>query len=161
MQFFHEAVKNYWCSNKFINVNLHNGRIIFKDNYGNSVDFDFQPTFIIKNGLKIFDKGLLFNDKLEIEIDSEFVFDDYKIIHYLCLLQNDYKKEFYKYGESLGIRINDLQRLKMLAIGDKKYTEEDMQEYALFSIRCYLNKLPFIIANNWFEKIKNKQDNER
>ncbi len=25
------------------------------------------------------------------------------------------KEEFYKYGESLGIKINDLQRLKMLA----------------------------------------------
>ncbi len=38
------------------------------------------------------------------------------------------KEEFYKYGESLGIKINDLQRLKMLAdaCNDKKYTEEDM-----------------------------------
>ena len=36
------------------------------------------------------------------------------------------KEEFYKYGESLGIKINDLQRLKILAVGDKKYTEEDI-----------------------------------
>ncbi len=36
------------------------------------------------------------------------------------------KEEFYKYGESLGIRINDLQRLRMLAMADKKYTEEDL-----------------------------------
>lgn len=44
------------------------------------------------------------------------------------------KEEFYKYGESLGIKINDLQRLKMLAdncqedIIDKKYTEEEVIE---------------------------------
>jgi hypothetical protein len=38
------------------------------------------------------------------------------------------KEEFYKYGESLGIKINDLQRLKMLAIADKKYTEEDLRK---------------------------------
>jgi hypothetical protein len=38
------------------------------------------------------------------------------------------KEDFYKYGESLGIKINDLQRLKMLAdlCDDKKYTEEDL-----------------------------------
>jgi hypothetical protein len=38
------------------------------------------------------------------------------------------KEEFYKYGESLGIKINDLQRLKMLAdaCNDNKYTAEDM-----------------------------------
>ena len=38
------------------------------------------------------------------------------------------KEEFYKYGESLGISINDLQRLKMLAMADKKYTEEEVIE---------------------------------
>lgn len=42
------------------------------------------------------------------------------------------KEQYYKYGESLGISINDLQRLKMLAdncqqdMADKKYTEEDI-----------------------------------
>ncbi len=42
------------------------------------------------------------------------------------------KEQYYRYGESLGISINDLQRLKMLAdncqkdMADKKYTEEDM-----------------------------------
>ena len=30
------------------------------------------------------------------------------------------KEEFYKYGESLGIKINDLQRLKMLANSDNE-----------------------------------------
>ena len=33
------------------------------------------------------------------------------------------KEEFYKYGESLGIKINDLQRLKMLA--EKLYFHVD------------------------------------
>ena len=42
------------------------------------------------------------------------------------------KEQYYRYGESLGIKINDLQRLKMLAdkcqedMADKKYTEEDI-----------------------------------
>ncbi len=30
------------------------------------------------------------------------------------------KEEFYKYGESLGIKINDLQRLKILANADNE-----------------------------------------
>lgn len=44
------------------------------------------------------------------------------------------KEEYYRYGESLGISINDLQRLKMLAdncqedMADKKYTEEEVIE---------------------------------
>ena len=44
------------------------------------------------------------------------------------------KEEFYKYGESLGIKINDLQRLKMLAdncqedMVDKKYTESQLRD---------------------------------
>ena len=40
------------------------------------------------------------------------------------------KEEFYKYGESLGIKINDLQRLKMLAdaCNDNKYTAEDIRK---------------------------------
>lgn len=50
------------------------------------------------------------------------------------------KEEFYKYGESLGIKINDLQRLKMLAdncqedMADKKYTEEDMREAMIIAL---------------------------
>jgi hypothetical protein len=44
------------------------------------------------------------------------------------------KEDFYKYGESLGIKINDLQRLKMLAdiCNDRKYTEEDMLKAAKY-----------------------------
>ena len=38
------------------------------------------------------------------------------------------KEEFYKYGESLGIKINDLQRLRMLACNDNKYTAEDIRK---------------------------------
>lgn len=38
------------------------------------------------------------------------------------------KEEFYKYGELLGIKINDLQRLKMLAVNGKKYSEQDIQK---------------------------------
>lgn len=43
---------------------------------------------------------------------------------------------------------------------DNKYTEEDMQEYAEFCIRCYEKRLPCIIAKDWFEQFKNKQYNE-
>jgi hypothetical protein len=40
------------------------------------------------------------------------------------------KEDFYKYGELLGIKINDLQRLKMLAdaCNENKYTEEDIRK---------------------------------
>jgi hypothetical protein len=43
-------------------------------------------------------------------------------------------------------------------LSDKKYTEEDMQEYAEFCIMCYEGRLPCIIAKDWFEKFKNKRD---
>ena len=56
------------------------------------------------------------------------VYNDYKITWYAKLINKDKltvkskqvkisenKKEFYKYGESLGIKINDLQRLMLLA----------------------------------------------
>ena len=38
------------------------------------------------------------------------------------------KEQFYEYGQSLGISINDLQRLKMLAVSENKYTEEDIRK---------------------------------
>ena len=38
----------------------------------------------------------------------------------------------------------------------RMYSEEDMQEYAEFCIRCYEKKLLCIIAKDWFEKIKKK-----
>ena len=52
------------------------------------------------------------------------------------------KEKYYKYGESLGIKINDLQRLKMLAdncqedMADKKYTEEDIKKAIDETIKC-------------------------
>jgi len=36
------------------------------------------------------------------------------------------KEEFYKYGESLGIRINDLQRLRMLCKDDIINTQQEL-----------------------------------
>ncbi len=65
------------------------------------------------------------------------------------------KEQFYEYGQSLGISINDLQRLKMLAVSENKYTAKDMEDYAKFCINCHINKLPCIMADNWFEQIKN------
>ena len=84
------------------------------------------------------------------------------------------KEQYYRYGESLGISINDLQRLKMLAdncqqdMADKKYTEEDMIDFA-FDTYCYISgimKVPFnqVSENgthaeeNFKEYVKNKQD---
>jgi hypothetical protein len=37
-----------------------------------------------------------------------------------------------------------------------KYSEEDMQEYAEFCIRCYNEGLPCIVAKDWFEQFKKK-----
>ena len=39
---------------------------------------------------------------------------------------------------------------------ERMYSEEDMQEYAKFCIRCYNKGLPCIIAKDWFEQFKNK-----
>jgi hypothetical protein len=40
---------------------------------------------------------------------------------------------------------------------DKKlYSEEDMQEYAEFCIRCNREGLPCIVVKDWFEQFKNK-----
>ena len=36
------------------------------------------------------------------------------------------KEEFYKYGESLGIKINDLQRLRMLCKDDVINTQQEL-----------------------------------
>ena len=41
-----------------------------------------------------------------------------------------------------------------------KYSEEEMQEYAKFCIRCYNEGLPLIVANDWFERFK-LQNNEQ
>jgi hypothetical protein len=72
------------------------------------------------------------------------------------------KEEFYKYGESLGIKINDLQRLKMLAMADKKYPEEDMIKAILFGMQKGLNvgkvdETDNDWVNNYINSI-NKQD---
>jgi hypothetical protein len=37
-----------------------------------------------------------------------------------------------------------------------KYSEYDMQQYAIFCIRCYEQGLPCIIAQDWFKIYKNK-----
>jgi GNAT superfamily N-acetyltransferase len=88
VQFFYEAIKNYWSSNKFINVDLVDGQIIFTG-YGNSVAFDFIAKFLKKeNDIKVFDGGYLFNDDLDIEINPDFTFDDSKIIEYLTQYKN-------------------------------------------------------------------------
>jgi cytochrome c553 len=37
----------------------------------------------------------------------------------------------------------------------KMYSEQDMQEYATFCIRCHEQGLPCIIAQDWFKLYKN------
>ena len=39
---------------------------------------------------------------------------------------------------------------------ERMYSEEDMQEYAEFCIRCYEKGLPCIIAEDWFNQFKKK-----
>ncbi len=39
---------------------------------------------------------------------------------------------------------------------ERMYSEEDMQEYAEFCIRCNQNRLPCITAKDWFKQFKNK-----
>ena len=51
----------------------------------------------------------------------------------------NYKKEFYIYGELLGIKLNDLQRLKMLADN------------------CFIDDLNYHILNNEHDWNRNPQ----
>jgi hypothetical protein len=39
---------------------------------------------------------------------------------------------------------------------ERSYSEEDMQEYAEFCIKCYQKELPCIIAKDWFKQFKKK-----
>ena len=39
---------------------------------------------------------------------------------------------------------------------ERMYSQEDMQEYAEFCIRCNQKELPCIIAKDWFEQFKKK-----
>jgi hypothetical protein len=41
---------------------------------------------------------------------------------------------------------------------ERMYSEEDMEEYAEFCIRCYQKELPCIIAKDWFEQFKKTKD---
>lgn len=75
------------------------------------------------------------------------------------------KEEFYKYGESLGISINDLQRLKILAIGEKKYTEEDIRKAIEVGVNAEVGDYPKgyslksgISLEDYFINSLNKQD---
>jgi hypothetical protein len=63
------------------------------------------------------------------------------------------KEEFYKYGESLGVSINDLQRLKMLAVVDKKYSEQDIQNV----LDWFTNEAPGHYIKTNFIELLNKQ----
>ena len=75
------------------------------------------------------------------------------------------KEEFYKYGESLGISINDLQRLKMLAdncqkdMADNKYTEADMLN-CWNTLMVAMTKHNPIFFKDYINSL-NKQDNEK
>jgi hypothetical protein len=74
------------------------------------------------------------------------------------------KEQYYRYGESLGIKINDLQRLKMLAdkcqedMVEKKYTEEDMIKFA-FDTYCYISGIMKVPFNKVSENITHAEEN--
>ena len=63
------------------------------------------------------------------------------------------KEDFYKYGESLGIKINDLQRLKILAITDKKYSKQDIQNV----LDGFTNETPGQYIKTNFIELLNKK----
>jgi hypothetical protein len=48
------------------------------------------------------------------------------------------------------------ERAKIMEQEQKEtiYSEEDMQDYAKFCIRCYENELPCIIPKDWVEHLK-------
>lgn len=66
------------------------------------------------------------------------------------------KEEFYKYGESLGISINDLQRLKMLADKCQQDMAKELEKETLDELFDAHEPEDFIDENeqNWWEKYK-------
>ena len=39
---------------------------------------------------------------------------------------------------------------------ENKYTSADMQEYAEFCIMCFMHEMPNIVAEDWYNHLKNK-----
>jgi hypothetical protein len=64
------------------------------------------------------------------------------------------KEEFYKYGESLGIKINDLQRLKMLANADM---QKDVEYWEGEFEHWYKQAMDM---SNKYNELLNKKENE-
>jgi hypothetical protein len=57
----------------------------------------------------------------------------------------------------LNDKINHNIQYRSFRAGAKWQAERmysDMEEYAKFSILCYIEKLPLIIAKDWFEQLK-------
>jgi len=80
------------------------------------------------------------------------------------------KEQYYKYGESLGISINDLQRLKMLAdncqedMADNNLSNEVLFKQAIVAMEehygygCETEIDAYFRGLKWMQKQYNKQD---
>jgi hypothetical protein len=65
----------------------------------------------------------------------------------------NYAKQF-DYAEDSSPLIDFIEGAKWQA--ERMYSEEDMQEYAEFCIRCDREGLPCIVVKDWFEQFKKK-----
>jgi hypothetical protein len=74
--------------------------------------------------------------------------------------QKTLKEEFYKYGKSLGISINDLQRLMLLSKQqqERSYSEEDMREVILTSFLLGVDRGSYSkeLEDKLIEQFKNR-----
>ena len=87
--------------------------------------------------------------KTELEEAAEKMYREYP--------NNPYDKPNWHYNRD----VNCFRKRKAFINGakwqaERMYTEEDMQEYAEFCIRCNQNGLPCIIAKDWFKQFKKK-----
>jgi hypothetical protein len=54
------------------------------------------------------------------------------------------------------LNLDSMENKELKEETKNKYSEQDMQEYAIFCIRCHEQGLPCIIAQDWFKLYKNK-----
>jgi hypothetical protein len=91
----------------------------------------------------------------------EGIYENYKIIiPQEEFKQKTLKEEFYKYGKSLGISINDLQRLMLLSKQqqERSYSEEDMREVILTSFLLGVDRGSYSkeLEDKLIEQFKNR-----
>ncbi|NBQ48178.1 MAG: hypothetical protein EBU33_06970, partial [Sphingobacteriia bacterium] len=78
----------------------------------------------------------------------------YNPVYKITIPQEEPKQETLEEAAERSAKLNRQDEAKWQK--ERLYSEEDMQEFARFSIECYRQGLPCVIAKDWFEQVKNK-----